>query len=70
MLTVEIPMVNKAATKVTFRPTLSPKCPKKAEPNGLDKKAMEKVAKDSKVELVLSAPGKNNCGKTNTAALA
>jgi hypothetical protein len=31
---------------------------------------MEKVASDSNVAIVLSDPGKNNCGKTNTAALA
>ncbi|WP_340696514.1 hypothetical protein [Flavobacterium gyeonganense] len=43
---------------------------KKADPNGRDKNAMEKVAKDSKVAMVASEPGKNNCGKTNTAALA
>ena len=70
MATVEIPIVNKAATKVAFRPILSPKCPKTAEPIGLAKNAIEKVAKDSMVEVVGSEPGKNNCGKTKTAALA
>ena len=39
-------MVNRAATKVIFLPTRSPKCPKNAEPNGLAKKATEKVARD------------------------
>ena len=54
MQTVEIPIVNKAATNVAFRPTLSPKCPKTAEPIGLAKKAIEKVARDSIVEVVTS----------------
>ena len=55
---------------VALRPILSPKCPKTAEPIGLAKKAIEKVANDSMVEVVGSEPGKNNCGKTKTAALA
>ena len=37
---------------------------------GLAKKAIEKVAKDTMVEVVGSEPGKNNCGNTKTAALA
>jgi hypothetical protein len=37
---------------------------------GRAKKAIEKVAKDSIVEIVGLDPGKNNCGKTKTAALA
>lgn len=42
---------------------------KNAEPRGRDKKAIEKVANDSKVAMVASEPGKNNCGKTNTAKI-
>ena len=70
MATVEIPMVSKAATSVAFLPILSPKCPNTAEPIGRAKNAMEKVASDCKTEFVGFDDGKNNSGKTKTAALA
>jgi len=58
-------MVNKAATKVAFLPTLSPKCPKNAEPSGLAKKAIEKVANDSSNAVVGLDEEKNSDGKTS-----
>lgn len=39
-------MVNSEATRVTFRPTRSPKWPNSAEPIGRATKAMAKVASD------------------------
>jgi len=63
-------MVNKAATRVDFRPIRSPKCPKKAEPKGRAKKATEKVARDWSIAVVGFELGKNKLGKTRTAALA
>ena len=44
--TVEIPMVNNAATKVALRPIRSPKCPNNAAPIGRAIKAIAKVASD------------------------
>ena len=70
MATVDGPMVISAATSVALRPLRSPKCPNKAAPNGRAKKANAKVARDSSVAKAGSLPGKNNFGKTNTAAVA
>ena len=61
--TVEVPMVINAAMSVALRPIRSPKCPNKAAPTGLAKKASAKVASDSRMPVVGSADGKNNFGK-------
>ena len=42
--TVESPIRSNVETKVFFRPTLSPKCPKMTEPSGRATKATPKVA--------------------------
>ena len=70
MATVEIPMVRRAATRVALRPTRSPKWPKRAEPKGRAMKAMAKVAREARVADAGSSLGKNNFGKTKTAAVA
>jgi len=63
-------MVNSEATRVTFRPTRSPKWPNSAEPIGRATKAMAKVASDCRVAAAASPCGKKICGKTMTAAVA
>lgn len=68
--TVEIPIVNNAATRVAFRPTRSPKCPNNADPTGRAKNAMANVANDSSIAADGSDFGKNNFGNTSTAAFA
>ena len=67
---VAMPIVSSAATSVALRPTRSPKCPNSMAPTGRAKNAIENVAKDCSVAVVASALGKNNCGKTRTAAVA
>ena len=63
-------MVSSAATSVALRPMRSPKCPKSAEPIGRAKKAIAKVASEASVAEAGSVEGKNNLGKTRTAAVA
>ena len=63
-------MVRRAAIKVAFLPIRSPKWPKNTDPSGRAKKAREKVASDWSMAAVSSDVGKNNFGKTSTAAVA
>ncbi|MNS97853.1 hypothetical protein D3C72_1322020 [compost metagenome] len=70
MMTVEIPMVSKAATRVALRPMRSPKWPNTAEPMGRAKKAMANVASDCSTAADGSPAGKNSFGNTSTAAVA
>ena len=67
--TVDGPIVNSAATSVALRPMRSPKWPKSAAPSGRAKKASAKVASDSKTAALGLELGKNNFGKTSTAAV-
>ena len=53
-------MVSKAATSVALRPILSPKCPQKAEPKGLAKKATANVANDCSICVVGLDSGKKD----------
>ncbi len=53
-------MVNSEATRVTFRPTRSPKWPNSAEPIGRATKAMAKVASDCRVAAAASPCGKKD----------
>jgi hypothetical protein len=70
MVTVEIPIVSRAATSVVLRPTRSPKCPNTAEPTGLARNAIANVASDASVADAGSDAGKNSRGNTITAAVA
>src|SRR5262249_16182328 len=70
IVTVDRPIVSNAATSVVLRPTRSPKCPNSAEPIGRAKNAIANVARDASVAAVGSEGGKNNFGKTSTAAVA
>ena len=63
-------MVSSAATKVVLRPTRSPKWPKSAEPMGRAKNAIPNVASEASRAVAGSDAGKNNLGKTSTAAVA
>jgi hypothetical protein len=67
IVTVEIPIVNNAATS-KFVLFYLHSVQKKAEPRGRDKNAMEKVLRIA-VAIDPSELGKN-CGNTKTAALA
>ena len=67
---VENPIVNKAATRVAFRPMRSPKCPNSADPIGRAKNAIANVASEAKIEDAGSDAGKKSFGKTMTAAVA
>ena len=69
-MTVETPMVRRAATSVVLRPTRSPKWPNTTAPSGRAKKAIEKVAKEARGAVVGSLFGKNRVGNTSTAAVA
>ena len=69
-MTVEMPIVSRAATSVALRPIRSPKWPKTMAPKGRAKKAIEKVAKEASSAVVASEAGKNRVGKTSTAAVA
>ena len=69
MATVDPPMVRRAATSVALRPTRSPMWPKTAYPSGRARKAMPKVASEASVAVAGSDAGKNNPGKTSTAAV-
>ena len=53
-----------------MRPMRSPKWPNSAEPNGRAKNAIAKVARDASMAEAGSDLGKNNLGKTSTAAVA
>jgi hypothetical protein len=70
MITVERPMVSKAATSVALRPTRSPKWPNSADPIGLATNASANVASEASVAAVGSVLGKNSFGNTSTAAVA
>ncbi len=70
IVTVDTPIVSSAATSVVFRPTRSPKWPKSTEPIGRATNATANVANDASMEVVWSVVGKNNFGKTRTAAVA
>jgi hypothetical protein len=69
-MTVEMPMVSRAATSVVLRPIRSPKWPNTTAPSGRAKNAIEKVAKEASSAVVGSLLGKNSAGKTRTAAVA
>ena len=62
--------MSSAATSVVFRPMRSPKWPNSADPIGLARKAMANVASDASLAEAGSDAGKNNLGKTSTAAVA
>ena len=70
MAKVEMPIVPSAITSVVLRPTRSPKCPKSAEPTGLAKNAIPKVASDASTAEAGSDFGKKRAGNTSTAAVA
>ena len=44
-----MPIIISAATRVFFRPSLSPKCPNKSDPNGRARNDTAKVTKASSV---------------------
>ncbi len=69
MATVESPMVESAITSVVLRPMRSPKWPKSAEPMGLARNAMPKVASEARRAEAGSDAGKKSAGKTKTAAI-
>ena len=54
-------MVNKAATKVAFLPTLSPKCPKKTAPIGLERNPVPKIINTDIICVNESNFGKKDC---------
>ena len=63
-------MVRSEATSVAFRPTRSPKWPKRTAPTGRVRKARAKVASDWRVAAEGSPGGKKRAGKTRTEAVA
>ena len=62
--------MSSAATNVVLRPMRSPKWPKSAEPMGRARNAIANVASEASVAEAGSDAGKNNLGKTSTAAVA
>ncbi len=70
MRNVAIPMVSSDATRVPFRPILSPKWPKTTAPTGRAKKATPKMANALSSALMSVASGKKSFGKTSTDAVA
>jgi hypothetical protein len=70
MMKVAMPMVSREPTRVTFRPTRSPKWPNRIEPTGRATNAKPNVASDASSAVVGLPFGKNSCGNTRTAAVA